>query len=203
MKKITTLVMMLAFCMPITGWADGQSSFAICVACHGVNGGGNPALNSPALAGQEAWYVKTQINNFKAGIRGTHKDDIYGKQMQPMSMVLATDQMTDEVAAYINQMAPVKSEPTIQGDAAAGKTAYMICAACHGADAKGLQALNAPSLILQQDWYLVRQIQNYKKGIRGAHAKDIYGQQMRPMASTLVDDQAIKNVVAYIATLRD
>ena len=115
MKKIITLVMMLALCMPIAGWADGKSSFAICVACHGVNGGGNPALNSPALAGQEAWYVKTQINNFKAGIRGTHKDDIYGKQMQPMSMVLATDQITDEVAAYINQIAIYEPKQPLKG----------------------------------------------------------------------------------------
>jgi cytochrome c oxidase subunit II len=48
----------------------------------------------------------------------------------------------------------------------------------------------------------VRQLQNYKQGIRGTHPEDSYGEQMRLMAAILVDDQAIHDVVAYINTLR-
>ncbi len=47
------------------------------------------------------------------------------------------------------------------------------------------------------------QLQNYKLGIRGAHENDVYGRQMAPMASTLVDDAAMNNVIAYIETLPD
>ena len=52
------------------------------------------------------------------------------------------------------------------------------------------------------DWYIARQLKNFKKGIRGSHEKDIYGQQMRPMSMSLVDETAIKNVAAYISSLK-
>ena len=45
------------------------------------------------------------------------------------------------------------------------------------------------------------QIKKFKSGVRGAHPKDVTGAQMRPMAMTLADEQAMKNVVAHIATL--
>ena len=61
--------------------------------------------------------------------------------------------------------------------------------------------MNGPAVAGQNDWYLVTQLKNYKSGARGAHAKDTYGMQMRPMAMTLVDDQAILDVVAYIKSL--
>ncbi|HIG40494.1 MAG: c-type cytochrome [bacterium] len=201
MGKMIAVVLLLMCVLPLTGLADGKSSYAICVTCHGANGEGNTALNSPALAGQEAWYLKTQINNFKEGIRGTHKSDIYGMQMRPMAMTLATDAMVSDVADYINQMSPISPESTTGGNADAGKARYMVCAACHGIDGKGLANLNSPDLTLQQDWYLVRQINNFKSGIRGGTSKDVYGMQMRPMAMTLTDDQAVKDVAAYILTL--
>ena len=62
------------------------------------------------------------------------------------------------------------------GDAAAGKTLYATCAACHGQQAEGTEALHAPKLAGQEEWYLVRQLQNFKAGIRGADKKDTYGQ---------------------------
>ena len=63
--------------------------------------------------------------------------------------------------------------------------------------------MNAPDLTLQQDWYLVRQLQNYKKSIRGTDSRDLFGNQMRPMAMTLTSDQAILDVMAYISSLSD
>ena len=52
------------------------------------------------------------------------------------------------------------------------------------------------------DWCLVRQLQNFKDGVRGTHQDDEYGFQMNQMASALKDDNAINDVVAYINTLR-
>ncbi len=88
-----------------------------------------------------------------------------------------------------------------QGDAKKGKSLYTACMACHGVDAKGQDVLNAPNLTGLQEWYFVRQMNNFKDGIRGTNPKDIYGAQMRPMAMTLADDQAIKDVFAYIQSL--
>lgn len=87
------------------------------------------------------------------------------------------------------------------GDATKGKALYATCGACHGANAEGMEALNAPKLAGQEAWYLTRQLQNFKAGIRGTNPKDIYGMQMAPMAQTLPNDQAIEDVVAYILTL--
>src|SRR6266568_705291 len=88
------------------------------------------------------------------------------------------------------------------GDAAAGRPLYAVCAACHGLQAEGNPALNAPKLSGQGDWYLKRQLRNFKQGVRGAHPKDLYGPQMALMAAILADDQATHDVVAYINTLR-
>jgi cytochrome c553 len=53
-----------------------------------------------------------------------------------------------------------------------------------------------------QDWYIVRQLKNFKSGARGTKAGDTYGMQMRPMAMTLANDEVINNVAAYIATFK-
>ena len=90
-----------------------------------------------------------------------------------------------------------------EGNAAKGKTLYTTCAACHGVNAEGNPALNSPALTGLQDWYMVRQLKNFKEGIRGGNPKDTFGAQMRPMAMTLPDEQAMEDVVAYILTLAD
>ncbi|MDJ0926232.1 MAG: cytochrome c oxidase subunit II [Gammaproteobacteria bacterium] len=84
-----------------------------------------------------------------------------------------------------------------------GQGLYQACAACHGFAGEGRKELNAPKLAGQEGWYMARQIRNYKNKLRGVHPDDIYGQQMAAMAGTLVDDQAIANVIAYIETLPD
>ncbi len=89
------------------------------------------------------------------------------------------------------------------GDAAAGKQLYAVCAACHGVQAEGNPALHAPKLSGLGDWYLQRQLKNYKQGTRGTHDKDVFGKMMAPIAATLADDAAIDNVSAYIKTLPD
>ena len=61
--------------------------------------------------------------------------------------------------------------------------------------------MNAPRLSGGNDWYLARQLENYKNGIRGSHPSDLYGKQMKLITGVFRDDQAIKDVVAYINTL--
>jgi len=87
------------------------------------------------------------------------------------------------------------------GDVGKGKVLFTVCASCHGADASGNQALNAPALKGLQGWYIVRQLKNFRAGLRGSDPRDTYGMQMRPMALTLADDQALEDVSAYIVSL--
>ena len=187
----------------VSGSAEnGKTLYALCVSCHGADGAGNKALNAPRISGQKEWYLARQLASFKAGMRGSHEKDIYGQQMRPMAMTLANEQAVADVAAYLSTLQSSSAAPTVQGDAAAGKAAYAVCASCHGANGEGNKALNAPKIAGQQDWYIVRQLQNFKKRIRGSDPNDTYGQQMSPMAMTLADETAINNVAAYISTFK-
>lgn len=87
------------------------------------------------------------------------------------------------------------------GDPGRGKGLYAVCSTCHGEHAEGVQELNGPALTGLEDWYIVRQLQNFKTGVRGTDKRDIYGQQMAPMAQVLPDDQAMEDVAAYIKSL--
>jgi cytochrome c oxidase subunit 2 len=42
------------------------------------------------------------LNNFKQGIRGAHKKDIYGPQMALIAAMLNDDQTTADIVAYID-----------------------------------------------------------------------------------------------------
>jgi cytochrome c553 len=77
-----------------------------CGACHGGQAEGNPGLNSPALASLDAAYLKHQFQNFQQGIRGTHPEDTYGRQMKMMSTSLPTDKDLDDVIFFIQSQAP-------------------------------------------------------------------------------------------------
>jgi cytochrome c oxidase subunit 2 len=182
--------------------AAGKAAYVVCAACHGTDGAGNQSLNAPRLVGQEAWYLKRQLEAFKDGIRGAAAGDVGGSQMRPMAMNLATPGAIDNVVAYVQTLTAPPAPATVHGDVAAGQKLYATCAACHGPQGQGNEQLNAPRLAGQQDWYLVRQLQNYKSGIRGSQPKDTFGTQMKPMAGMLANDLAINDVVAYIDTLK-
>lgn len=82
----------------------GRNAYRSCATCHGAEGEGNEAFGAPALAGQNDWYLVTQLNNFKAGYRGAHPDDSFGATMIPMARSLANDQAVLDVVSYINTL---------------------------------------------------------------------------------------------------
>ena len=179
----------------------GQAQYAVCSACHGVNGEGNMALNAPKITGQQDWYLERQLTNFRHGLRGSNSQDTYGAQMAPMAGILVDDAAVKNVVAYINSLPDTDAPVTISGDVARGEEIYVTCKSCHGQAGQGIWALNAPRLKGIDDWYMVRQLANYKRGTRGSHPQDLYGKQMTLMTVMLRDEQAIHDVVAYINTL--
>jgi cytochrome c553 len=88
------------------------------------------------------------------------------------------------------------------GNAERGKGLYAVCATCHGPNAEGLKEMNDPALAGQEEWYIVRQLQNFKSGARGTNPADTYGLQMAPMAQVLPDAQAIEDIAAYLSGLK-
>lgn len=178
--------------------AVGQTLYATCAACHGAQAEGNAALNAPKLTGLGEWYVGRQLRHFKTGARGAHEKDTFGKMMAPMAALLTDDAAIENVAAYIDRLPDKASPSTVSGDAKVGKRRFETCANCHGAAGQGIQATNAPRLKGMSDWYLATQLKNFREGVRGAHAQDPYGPQMVLMAGMLADEQAIRDIVAYI-----
>ena len=172
-----------------------------CTTCHGSDGKGNEAVQAPRLAGMEDWYLQRQLENFRAGIRGSHPQDIEGIAMQPMAARLS-DESIQDIIAWVAGWEYRPAEPTLSaGDSVAGERLYRGCAVCHGDQAQGNESFGAPALAGQNDWYLVTQLQNFMAGYRGHHPDDSYGQQMRAMVRTLGDDEGILDVVAYLNSL--
>lgn len=83
---------------------NGRARYMACAACHGIDGKGNAALGGPALTGQNDWYLVTQMENYRDGIRGSHPADVYGMQMRSAVQLLSDDQDIRDVVSYINTL---------------------------------------------------------------------------------------------------
>lgn len=80
----------------------GKATYAaVCVSCHMADGVGNPDLNFPPLLNTSDWYLKQQLLNYKAGVRGNDPTNTNGIVMASMSRTLVDDAAIDDVVAYI------------------------------------------------------------------------------------------------------
>jgi len=199
----------------ISAFADGdpvkgKALYATCIACHGQNGEGIQATNSPRLAGLHDWYLVSQLQKFRSGLRGASSNDIYGSQMAVFAKALANDQAILDVVAYIETLKvshPKRTEQT--GDPIKGRKLFVEeigCASCHGQIGQGYEepygkGSGAPRLSGQHDWYLIRQLQNFKAGVRG-DPKDKFAMEMRVRAKIMIsNDQMINDLAAYLSGL--
>ncbi len=177
----------------------GEAVWASCASCHGDQGQGMQSMKAPSLVNQNGWYLKRQLLNFKAGIRGSAKGDVQGAQMMAVAQGLPDEAAIDAVVAYIDSLPDVPPATTVEAEPAKGRDHYdMVCGACHGPGGEGNVLLNAPRLAGVDDWYLVEQYRKFAKGYRGSHSDDKYGKQMQMMSAALPDDTVIDNVMAYI-----
>jgi cytochrome c oxidase subunit 2 len=182
----------------------GEDLFRLCTQCHGQDAGGMSMALAPAIAGMPDWYVMNELAAFRAGQRGNHAGDVGGMRMRPMSRSLRSEQDVKDVAAYVAQLPATEPMRLVEGDVEKGKATYSaVCVSCHAADGTGNKDLKFPPLLHTSDWYLKTQLLNYKAGVRGNDPTNTNGIVMRSMSNTLVDDQAIDDVVAYIMTLSE
>ena len=190
---------LLLFCSAAAFAADGAQLYAPCVACHGGKAEGNPALNAPALAGQDAAYLERQLRNFRSGARGTHKSDSFGAQMRALATALANDAAVIQLASYISTLPKVSVVSPAKGNLHNGNNLYQgKCGACHGGKAEGNASLKAPRLAGLDAVYLKRQFAHFRDGVRGTDQKDLPGRQMALMAKTLATERDLDDVIAFI-----
>ena len=211
--------------------APGDEMFKACGFCHGNQGQGRQRLDAPSIAALPAWYVERQMHNFIDETRGYDPGDLPGHQMVLITPMFRNDATVRNVAEYVETLEPgappmmrgrganAQPEPLERpfnweseyaflevelssGNAERGKGNYeLFCVACHGASGEGAEALGAPPMTNLADWYMARQMQYFRDGVRGGKSEDTYGAQMAAFGKVLVDDQAIADVVAYIKTL--
>ena len=214
-KSLKCLVLISSWALLIsTAFAEGdpvkgQEIYRTCEACHGTNGEGLQATNSPKLAGLHDWYLVGQLQKFRSGLRGSNPKDIFGVQMASVAKNLTSEEAIEDVAAYIVTLKAGKQPRTeTTGDPIRGKEEYLQCTRCHGFNAQGFKGFgknanpryDSPRLAGQHDWYLIRQIKNFRDGIRGS-LKDKAFQEMYVFAKPLNDDKTINDIAAYLSTL--
>lgn len=181
------------------GNADaGKARAAVCGGCHGADGNSvNPQW--PSLAGQNAGYIRRQLEAFRSGER-------QNPLMGPQAMGLSDQDIADLGAYYASlvvkggtadpELAPAGERLFRGGNIEANISA---CAACHGPSGKGNPAASYPALAGQHAAYTVAQLKAYREGSRTTDAG--MGQMMRNVAARMTDKE-MQAVAAYIQGLR-
>jgi cytochrome c553 len=202
MKCLRCAVVALSMSAACAVWAEAPLApqhYSSCVACHGADGSGNPAMNAPALAGQDAAYLARQIEHFRSGVRGAAPGDTLGAQMRAMAQALPDAEAVQSVVAYLAALPPPRSQGEPAGDLRNGNNHFQAsCGSCHGGRAEGNPALNSPRLAGLDSAYLKRQYQNFQQGLRGEHPDDRYGRQMKMMTGMLPGAKDLDDVLAFI-----
>jgi cytochrome c oxidase subunit 2 len=130
--------------------------------------------------------------------------------MAVFAKALADEQAILDVVAHIGTLKsahPARTE--LDGDPERGSKLYseeILCSQCHGSTGQGLKqpygkGSDAPRLAGQHDWYLIRQLQNFKAGVRG-DPKDKFAMEMRVKAKIEISgDRDIKDLAAYLSNI--
>ena len=158
----------------------GKAAASGCAGCHGETGISNtPGM--PNLVGLDPKYVVAAVKAYKSGQR---KND-----MMKTLVSAVTDAELDDIALYFALQKPGKAKTPSAGNQAAGKSAAVACAGCHGEG--GVSTGSAPSLAGQDAQYFIAALKSYKDGSRSESS------MKAPAAS--VDEASMKNVAAYYA----
>lgn len=143
-----------------------------CRDCHLASGMGIREMNAPSIAGLPRWYVTDQLREFRRELRGGHDDDAAGQLMQIKAKGLGERDLAF-VGRYIESMPPNKERLTVATEITTRARRHYRdnCAQCHGDGGQGVKRERAPPLTFQPDWYLLKQLENFRHGKR-QHGRD-------------------------------
>jgi cytochrome c oxidase cbb3-type subunit 3 len=151
-----------------------------CSQCHGSDARGSkgyPNLSdSDWLHGGDPSVIKTTILKGRHGV------------MPPMGTVVGTDKDIENIAHYVQSLSGSNSDPI---KTAFGKEKFGACAACHGADGKGNQAIGAPNLS-DKTWLYGGSVATIMDTIRGGR------NNVMPAFEEFLGDAKIHLLAAYV-----
>jgi len=159
--------------------AIGERLFANnCATCHGADARGSKGF--PNLTDQDWLYggsperITETITNGRQGM------------MPTMAAAVGTAEDVHNVANYVLSLS---GSPHNTIAAQLGRSKFTVCAACHGADGKGNQALGAPNLtdkVWLHGWgedAVVAMINNGKTNVMPAHGERLTPEQIHLLAA--------------------
>ena len=82
-----------------------------------------------------------------------------------------------------------------------GEAIFETCVPCHGAQGEGKEEVAAPPVAGLPAWYIVKQLEKFADGRRGAHPDHLAGLRMRPIARSLEGDVERQAVAQWAANL--
>jgi cytochrome c553 len=152
---------------------DAQRGKAIsytCLGCHGIDGYKNayPNYSVPELEGQHPDYLAAALKEYRDGDRAH-------LTMHSQASTLTDQDIADVVAYFAGK--PLTNESKAVGTVPA---AAQLCTSCHGTNGVGITP-QYPTLAGQHPDYIVRALEEYKKGGRKNPI-------MAPMAATVKDE---------------
>ena len=158
----------------------GKAATAGCAGCHGETGI-TKAPGMPNMAGLDPKYIVSSIKDYTKG----------GRRHDMMKTLVSALSDTDleNIALFYALQKPAKAKTPAPGNQAAGKSAAVACAGCHGEG--GVSTGSAPSLAGQDAQYFIAAMKSYKDGSRSDAS-------MKAPAASL-DDSVIKDMAAYYA----
>lgn len=171
-----------------------------CSRCHGVLGTGRPGEEAPRIAGQPAFYLEKQLEDFASGRRHSEK-------MEEVAQALDIPSRR-AVAAYYSELRSIPYNPPPEGDpvliqlggalSAVGDPERRIraCELCHADAGVGIPP-SFPWLAGQEADYTARQLFAWKRGLRSNDPLDV----MAEIAKAL-DDREIEALALYFARVR-
>ncbi|HET7525701.1 MAG TPA: cytochrome-c oxidase, cbb3-type subunit III [Burkholderiaceae bacterium] len=159
--------------------ALGERLFANnCAACHGADARGSKGFpnltDNDWLWGGTPEKIEETITNGRKGM------------MPPMAAAVGGAQDVRNVANYVLSLS---GSPHDAFAASQGKAKFVACAACHGLDGKGNQALGAPNLtdkVWLHGWgedAVMAMINNGKNNEMPAHGERLTAQQIHVLAA--------------------
>lgn len=190
------LALLAVFLVNSRGQADtmdtsGADPWEPCAECHGLDGAGN-RIKFPRLAGQKATYIIKQIEDFRTGRR---QND--GGQMQKMATELSETDIPRVADWFSQQSAPwpkltIDAEPDLARArllALKGGNGMQACLSCHSGAELGLldRPIVAPRLAGQRDFYIAKELTDFREGRRGNDPDQI----MTKIARRLTDSDII------------
>ncbi len=175
--------------------AVGKTKSIPCQSCHGLDGN-SPNGAWPKLAGQNATYLKKQLEDFKSGARDN-------AIMSPMAANLSEEDIKNLAAYYAKQqtskgVTPKKYLKLGEKIYRAGnkETGVPACMACHGPAGNGNPAAAWPQIAGQHSQYVENQLKAYRSGERTNDPNAM----MQGVAEKMSDEE-ITAVANYVSGL--